>query len=76
MEVVMERLLGCDCFVENLRKVFCRFRKASYGVCMDCRADIARTDVWNDRVQVRAGRRNISITMNSVNEVIERKRVA
>jgi hypothetical protein len=57
----MERLLKCsdDCLVENLGIGFCRFRKASFGGYMDCRAANARVDVWSDRVQVRAGRRSI-----------------
>jgi hypothetical protein len=57
----MERLFDCvdDCLVENLGTRFCRFRKASLGRYMDCRAATARVDVWSGRVQVRAGRRNI-----------------
>lgn len=60
-------LLNCndDCFVENLGTRFCRFRKASFGGFMDCRAVIARVEVWSDRVQVCAGRRNMSMTIGS-----------
>ena len=57
----MERLFkrSDDCLVENLGTRFCRFRKASFGGYMDCRAATARVDVWSDRVQVRAGRKSI-----------------
>jgi hypothetical protein len=63
----MDRLLTCtdDCFVENLVTRFCRFRKASFGGSMDGRAVMARVDVWSDRVQVRAGRSSISMTIGS-----------
>lgn len=57
----MNRLLrfSDDCLVENSGTRFCRFRKASFGGYMDCRAANARVGVWSDRVQVRAGRRSI-----------------
>ena len=64
----MDRLLlNCndDCFVENLGTTFCRFRKASFGGFMDGRAAIARVDVESERVQVRADRRNMSMTIGS-----------
>lgn len=48
-----------DCLVENLGNVFCRFRKASFGAYSDFRAEIAREDVESDRVQLRAGLRNM-----------------
>lgn len=57
----MERLLkfSDDCLVENSGTRFCRFRKASFGGYMDCRAANARVDVRSEREQVRAGRRSI-----------------
>ena len=60
-------LLNCndDCFVENLGTRFCRFRKASFGGCMDGRAVIAQVVGESERVQVRAGRRNMSMTIGS-----------
>jgi hypothetical protein len=60
------RLKFDDCFIENLATVFCRFRKASFGAYLDCRADTARADVWSERVQVRAGRRSMSSMMSSI----------
>lgn len=56
----MLRLDANDCFVENLRNVFCRFRQSDMGVGSGCRADIERVDVWRDRVQKRAGRANMA----------------
>jgi len=57
----MLRLLVNDsCGVENLGNVFCRFRQAGVFGWSGCRTDIARADVWSDRVQLRAGRRSIS----------------
>jgi hypothetical protein len=57
----VERRLVNDSLVENLGIVFCRFRQGDIKRCSGCRTDIARADVWSDRVQVCAVRRSMAL---------------
>jgi hypothetical protein len=56
VDVVMERRLVNDSFVENLGNVFCRFRQGDIKLWSGCRTDITRAGVWRVRVQVCTGR--------------------
>ena len=51
--------------LENLGNVFCRFRQDCKSVWSGCRIEVARVDVWRERVQCRAGRMSILLLKSS-----------